>query len=111
MIRGLLYIIYRAGALAILTTTHSILLLCIYLVLVICVLGAVKKHKYILPLVIVTLVSLLVQSVYIRNNQSASISMHYIGTGLITDIVRQDRYILQTAADTYIIDTQQTIYP
>lgn len=44
-----------------------------------------------------TLMSLLIQNAYIQNNQSTNTYTYYIGTGIITDILRQDRYVLQTS--------------
>lgn len=106
----LIYLIYASIHIAILTLTGSIVFSVFLMILLALLLYLYRLDKYIVPVVSIGIVSVLMVFVYTLRQWHVNPQPYYVGTGIISDYYRTDRYIVDRGPDKYILRTDNRFY-
>jgi ComEC/Rec2-related protein len=67
-----------------------------------------RQNKYIIPVVVIPTLSIIVVWIYDLRQTDISLGDHYVGTGIVADYYRTDRYIVQVDDASYIMRSEDT---
>ncbi len=104
----LIYLIYASIHIILLTLTGSIVFSIVFSALLLAIVLYNKQNKYIVPIATIPIISIVLVRTYDIRQPDISLGQYYVGTGIVADYYRTDRYIVEINSTPYIIRSEDT---
>lgn len=106
----LIYLIYASIHIILLTLTGSLLFSFVLSAVCVAILAYLHQRRYMVPIVAIPIISIALVWIYNIRHSDPSLGEYYVGTGIVSDYYRSDRYIIEVQDATYILRSEDSFH-